>query len=162
MNHYSARRISLHMRMSCIHDAKVRARIIVRHRRSFYEKPPSAAPTCEEGREDFRSFATQVVFSDTRIQASAGFLRRVGGLSLLSFESTFNTMKKKKKKKKRGKKTFGLARIRYRSQIADASGFRMRGIAHDDLRLIGHVTKLFRRTAFLFFSFSPVPPTVAA
>jgi len=60
--------------------AKVRAG--PRRSRSFYiyEKPTYV----KEGREDFRSFVTQVVLSDNRFQAPASFALEAGDLSLLS------------------------------------------------------------------------------
>ena len=83
------------MRVSCIHDAKVRARLIVRHRRSFYKKPLSVyLRGRKRGLSLVRNAGHILGYADSSV--CRGFLRHVGGLSLLSYESTFNTMKKKK------------------------------------------------------------------
>jgi len=95
------------------------------------------------------------------LQTPVGFLRRVGDLSFLSYESTFSTAKKKKKRRKNLRSSCEYRSVTGRRSLT-LPVFRMHGIAHDDLHLIGHVTKLFRRIAFLSFSFSSVPPTVAA
>lgn len=151
MNHYTARRVSLHMRAPCINSgAKVRGGTKRHTGRSFYEKPTGRL--CE-GRKRGLSLVRNAgrILGIVRIQS----LRHAGGLSLLSYESTFS-LKKKKRKKKKKEKNLQARRantLRYRSQIADASGFRMRARActYDDPRLIGHVTKLF-------FLFLPPPP----
>lgn len=142
MNHYSARRIityacAVYSRCESACGTKTTAGHSTRNQPSIYAK---------EGREDFRSFITfvTIVFSDNADPSR--FLRRAGGLSPLVVWSTFSPAGKKRRKKKREKNL--RAPLRYRSQIADASGFRITRAHNDDLRLIGHVTKLFRAAPF--------------
>lgn len=85
-----------------------------------------ASACAKEGREDFRSFVTQVVFSDnadSSVRRVSSARRRSVTLVVTSQLSARQGKKKKEEEKEEERKEPSRG---YRSQIADASGFRMR------------------------------------